>query len=493
MGYQRLSQTRKPQAYSQPQGEKRANYSPHPIEELQGGIGNRAMERMLQAQEMSQDFMVRKPLFRGLSHEWEGKKKPGEIPVQAQLDETGKEGIEERAEVNTQPSMGVRKPLFRGLSYEWEGKKPQRGIPVQAKLMVGKADDRFEEEADRVAAEVVQQIDGQAPQPLSQGEMVQREEMEEERLQRKQSVASLSVVEGGMAAPAELERAIQGARGSGQPLAESVREPMEQAFGADFSGVRVHKDAQSDALNQSLSSRAFTTGEDIFFRQGEYEPGSLGGQELLAHELTHVVQQSGGAVQQVIETTGKEEGEIKRTNVDKKLPEINSQKENQGKLQRLVAKAGRVYETRLELAVDKAEIEEAVEVLKAEGKGPVVNFYQEPDYSKEENIYIVGHGDRKRLDGLTADQVGDYMTQQDKGVDPKDQIVTLKLIACNVGTPGETLNFGAKLSNYFRRKRLNRVQIEAPKGAITYTSRGKFVLERETNKRDKVRKDMEKK
>jgi hypothetical protein len=72
---------------------------------------------------------------------------------------------------------------------------------------------------------------------------------------------------------------------------------MESSFGADFSGVRVHADAQSDTLNQSLNARAFTTGQDVFFRQGAYSPGSSGGRELLAHELTHVVQQNGDQVQ----------------------------------------------------------------------------------------------------------------------------------------------------------------------------------------------------
>lgn len=71
---------------------------------------------------------------------------------------------------------------------------------------------------------------------------------------------------------------------------------MEQAFGADFSGVKVHTDTQADQLNQSIQAKAFTIGQDVFFRSGTYEPGSHGGQELLAHELTHVVQQSGSAV-----------------------------------------------------------------------------------------------------------------------------------------------------------------------------------------------------
>jgi hypothetical protein len=71
-----------------------------------------------------------------------------------------------------------------------------------------------------------------------------------------------------------------------------IQAQMGQAFDADFSGVRVHTDAGAHDLNRSLSARAFTTGNDIYFRQGEYNPGSSSGRELLAHELTHVVQQN---------------------------------------------------------------------------------------------------------------------------------------------------------------------------------------------------------
>jgi hypothetical protein len=67
-------------------------------------------------------------------------------------------------------------------------------------------------------------------------------------------------------------------------------------MGHDFSGVRVHASPEADSLNQDLSARAFTTGQDIFFKQGEYKPASSEGQELIAHELTHVVQQSTGQV-----------------------------------------------------------------------------------------------------------------------------------------------------------------------------------------------------
>jgi hypothetical protein len=71
---------------------------------------------------------------------------------------------------------------------------------------------------------------------------------------------------------------------------------MESAFQADFSNVRVHHDAQADMLNRAVNARAFTTGQDIFFQQGAYSPGTSGGKELLAHELTHVIQQRGDGI-----------------------------------------------------------------------------------------------------------------------------------------------------------------------------------------------------
>jgi hypothetical protein len=88
---------------------------------------------------------------------------------------------------------------------------------------------------------------------------------------------------------------INSARGSGQSLDSGVAQRMGEAMGADFSDVHVHNDGQSDSLNKDLSAKAFTTGNDIFFQQGAYQPESSSGQQLLAHELTHVVQQGGSA------------------------------------------------------------------------------------------------------------------------------------------------------------------------------------------------------
>jgi len=68
---------------------------------------------------------------------------------------------------------------------------------------------------------------------------------------------------------------------------------MQEAFGVDFSSVRIHTDTNAQALNDAIEAEAFTTEQDIFFNQGAYNPSSTDGKRILAHELTHVIQQTG--------------------------------------------------------------------------------------------------------------------------------------------------------------------------------------------------------
>ena len=100
------------------------------------------------------------------------------------------------------------------------------------------------------------------------------------------------LLEGGRVHP-HVTAQIASRRGSGTPLEPAVRDRMSQALGDSFSDVRVHTDPLATALARSVEARAFTTGADIYFAGGEYSPHSSSGQQLLAHELTHVVQQRG--------------------------------------------------------------------------------------------------------------------------------------------------------------------------------------------------------
>lgn len=84
--------------------------------------------------------------------------------------------------------------------------------------------------------------------------------------------------------------------GKGHPLDSGVRSRMETAFGADFAKVRTHTDTRAASLSNRYNARAFTVGEHIAFGSGEYQPGTLLGDTLIAHELAHVVQQSGASI-----------------------------------------------------------------------------------------------------------------------------------------------------------------------------------------------------
>ncbi len=100
-------------------------------------------------------------------------------------------------------------------------------------------------------------------------------------------------------APEPLESRLQQAKGRGAPLDADTRTEMEDAFSSDFSGVQIHTGQEAASLNQSLNARAFTHGNNIFFNQGEYQPQSEQGKHLLAHELTHTIQQGHGVQQKV--------------------------------------------------------------------------------------------------------------------------------------------------------------------------------------------------
>jgi len=164
--------------------------------------------------------------------------------------------------------------------------QPKTPLPIQAKLEIGDPQDSQEQQADHVARQVVRSI-GQPQRPR---QSVQRQIVN--FWNRPSIQRNGSGVVSGAASPA-FESKLQRARGGGQPLPPNFRSQVEPLMGADFSGVRVHTDTQSNHLNQTIQAKAFTTGQDVFFKRGAYNPGSQGGQELIAHELTHVMQQGG--------------------------------------------------------------------------------------------------------------------------------------------------------------------------------------------------------
>lgn len=144
---------------------------------------------------------------------------------------------------------------------------------VQPKLVIGGTDDVFEREADRVADHVMSGHGHPAAQPSPL------------RIQRVAETAAAGEV------PPEVDRALAA---PARALDEGTRGFFEQRFGYDLSRVRIHDDAQAAASAARISARAYTVGHDVVFAAGQYQPQSEGGRRLLAHELTHTLQQSGG-------------------------------------------------------------------------------------------------------------------------------------------------------------------------------------------------------
>jgi len=173
---------------------------------------------------------------------------------------------------------------------------------LQAKLSISHPHDSYEQEADRVAEQVMRM-----PVPPASAAVGAIQRLPERRELHRFSDTAADAP----AVDAATEQSIQSLSGRGSPLPDAVRSFMEPRFGADFRAVRVHTDAHAHGLARSVNAQAFTVGRNVVFGAGHYSPDTEGGRRLLAHELTHVVQQSSagarppaGAVQRQVATAG---------------------------------------------------------------------------------------------------------------------------------------------------------------------------------------------
>ena len=189
------------------------------------------------------------------------------------------------------------------------GESGENRLPfTQAKLTVGKPNDRYEQEADAVANQVVampKQGLNLAPKlqtkPLRKNisKLVQRQVvfLQPKRLQGLPKVQKQG--DGSLRASSDVASRLHSSRGLGSSLDENTRSEMESAFGADFGDVRVHTGSNAAQLSQDLGAKAFTHGSNIYFNEGQYNPNSSEGKHLLAHELTHTIQQ-GASIQRKV-------------------------------------------------------------------------------------------------------------------------------------------------------------------------------------------------
>lgn len=159
--------------------------------------------------------------------------------------------------------------------------------PENDEALQSKEEEETQAKDDEVEPDAQRKEDEEAQAKAAEEEEAQAKEDEDEVQARGNG--------GGLSASDEVARQVRAARGRGNPIPGPVRQKLEAQFGADFSGVRIHTDSAAVLLADALKAQAFTRGNDVFFNEGKFDPSSREGEHLLAHELTHTVQQ--GAVQ----------------------------------------------------------------------------------------------------------------------------------------------------------------------------------------------------
>jgi ABC-type proline/glycine betaine transport system permease subunit len=214
---------------------------------------------------------------------------------------------------------------------------------VQTKLKTGKPGDKYEQEADAVADNVISssppQVSLQAEeekidqkpllqtkpeeelQPKAEEEPdIQQLPEEEDKVQAMpEEENEVQAKDGDASVPNGFESKLDASKSGGSPLPESTIAQVEPHVNADLSGVRVHTDSNAVQLNQSLGSQAFANQNHIFFNEGKFNPGTTSGDHLIAHEVTHTVQQGAAVKKKPGEEEQPDEVQMKTdTSADKK-------------------------------------------------------------------------------------------------------------------------------------------------------------------------------
>lgn len=188
------------------------------------------------------------------------------------------------------------------LAYKKANAQTSHSTFIQPKLMVNAPNDVYEQEADAMADSVMRMSSNEAVKPVASliGKSLQRKCTHCEEEEKKPVMRKAEAGNSGMSVSYSFAASLNASKGGGAPLPQGTRSFMENAFSTDFSGINIHTDKQALKMSQSINAKAFTYGSDIYFGAGEYSPDTHRGKSLLAHELTHVLQQSMNIQRQVV-------------------------------------------------------------------------------------------------------------------------------------------------------------------------------------------------
>ena len=251
--------------------------------QLHKQFGNRAVQRMYESGVLQAKLKIGQP---GDKYEQEADRVADQV---MRMPDSNVSRQEDEEEVQGKPVADQITPLVQRQSEEEEEIKKQpeeEEEPVQTKPLQRQPEDEEEvqtqpeEDEETAQAKFLQR-------PEEEEVQTQPEEEEEEPVQAKRSKESSPEVS------PSFDSGIKSMRGGGQPLPKSSRAYFEPRFGADFSSVKIHTNTSAMHMARSINAKAFTFGKDVVFGEGQYSPQTSNGKRLMAHELTHVVQQEG--------------------------------------------------------------------------------------------------------------------------------------------------------------------------------------------------------
>jgi len=212
-----------------------------------------------------------------------------------------KKNIAQKGKIGTKPQLAPKATFLKVIQHLHQTIGNQAVSRwIQTKLKIDQPDDKYEQEADQIAEKIMTMPSSTCTSceeeelqpkladkisPFIQRQEIDEEEEEEEVIQPKRNTDKETK------ATPEIENHISRTRGLGNPLPFAPRAFMEERFGVDFSPVRIHADSEAARMARALNAEAFTYRRDIYFGEGRYRPETTEGKKLLAHELTHVVQQ----------------------------------------------------------------------------------------------------------------------------------------------------------------------------------------------------------
>ncbi len=225
---------------------------------------------------------------------------------------------------------------------------------IQPKLYVNEPDDQYEQEADQIAEAVMRMPALATPPPDDEepADLTPRSSLQPAIQMQSEGVPEVSP---------ETEANIEALSGGGETLPPEEQAFFEARIGADFSNVRIHTDNTAVQTAQDLNARAYTVGSDIAFNSGEYQPGTDSGRQLLAHELTHVIQQ--GEAQPAVQ---------RQEAAESAGDDLPTEEEKAEALAKAEAAKGEAGAAKDKAKAQKEQASGEAEGKKAEGEGPKV-------------------------------------------------------------------------------------------------------------------------